>query len=83
MAIWRVNRAVLFLLLGLFVASSGDGGSSSGDGQAAIDWVLKNGGYVHPALEYRDGGMFATAGIGNDTVLASVPKALAFPLNNR
>lgn len=52
-----------------------------GDGHAHIAWALERGAYLHPNLEYRaeEGGMFATAPILPNEVLARIPKEMEFP----
>jgi len=40
---------------------------------AHVDWAVKNGAYLHPSLEYRDGGMYATSDIEVNEILAILP----------
>lgn len=40
---------------------------------AHVDWAIRNGAYLHPSLEYRDGGMYATSDIKADQILAIIP----------
>jgi hypothetical protein len=44
-----------------------------------IQWAIENGAYLNPALEYRDGGMYATGPIAQGVLLARIPVALEFP----
>jgi hypothetical protein len=67
--------AVLLLFLSLLFVTLVSAESEN----SCIPWVLKNGGFLHPNLEYRDGGMFATGLINRNELLASIPKSLEFP----
>lgn len=81
-----------FLLLLILLAQATTSTSStaaghdqpdSGGGNEAIAWAKANGGTVHSSLAYSQGGMRATSDIPTDTILASIPLHLAFPLDNR
>jgi hypothetical protein len=56
-----------------------------GDGRAHIAWALERGVYLHPNLEYRaeEGGMFATAPILPNEILALIPKKMEFPCTDK
>lgn len=43
-----------------------------------VDWAVEQGAYLHPHLEYRDQGMFATGRIESGEILASIPTSLEY-----
>jgi hypothetical protein len=40
------------------------------------EWFIKHGGYVHPSLEYKNEGMYATSTISKGAILVKVPISL-------
>ena len=49
---------------------------------AHLEWALENGGYLHPALEYRDSGMYAKERIDQGEILAKIPLSLELNCQN-
>ena len=47
-----------------------------------LGWGRANGVYIHPCVEYRNAGMFATCTIEPNVDLVRVPKGLLLPSNN-
>ena len=47
-----------------------------------VGWAIQNGAYLHPSLEYRNQGMYATQFIAAGEILAKVPHALEFTCEN-
>lgn len=43
-----------------------------------VDWAVEQGAYLHPHLEYRDQGMFATERIESGEILATIPMSLEY-----
>ena len=80
-------KSLLLLIFSLLVSSSFCEDTSSSSNpilvQKMLEWAKINGAYLHPDITYSAGGMFSTGAIFKNDLIASIPKSLEFPLNNK